>query len=1030
MRRQTAPTSLLLAFVLLSDLGAQDGVQEAASVAETKVDLTLISGMKYRCVGPSRGGRVTTVAGVAQRPGEFYMGATGGGVWKTTNFGVRWRNVSDGFFTTPSIGAIRVAPSNPDVVYAGTGSDGLRSNVITGRGVYKSTDAGKTWQCVGLEKVGQIGAVEVDPTNPDVVWVAAIGQAFQPNMERGVFRSRDGGKTWKKVLFVSDKIGIVDLELNPADPDEIYACSWRAERKPWTIISGAEGCGLYKSTDGGESWRRLTKGLPSGVVGKSDLAVSRANPRRVYALIEASKGQGGVYRSDDQGETFERVNSDARLVNRPFYYCNIDADPSNAEMVYVNTRRFYRSSDGGKRWRTMSTPHGDNHDVWIHPDNPKLMIQCNDGGANVSIDGGRTWSTQSNQPTAELYQVAVDDRFPYWLYAGQQDNSTIRVPSNPPYPAPAGPRGYWQSIGGCETGPAIPKPGDPDIVYANCKGRFGRFNFRTGQEKHYYVGAANMYGHNPRDLKYRFQRVAPIAVSPHDPKVVYHASQFLHRSRNEGEIWTTISPDLTAFEASKQVISGSPITRDITGEEFYSTIYAVAESKLKAGVIWVGANDGPVHVTRDGGKTWKNVTPPMLQKGGRVQTVEPSPHEPGKAYVCVLRYQLGDWRPHVYRTGDYGATWTWLTDGQNGIPKDTPTRVVREDPKRVGLLYAGTEFGVYVSFDDGGKWHSLQLNLPVTPVTDMRVHRGDLVLSTMGRSFWILDDIAPVRQLSRTKLQPDLHVFQPSSAIRFRTARSRGGSGVQYLLTGAYVDYWLAKDTPQLTVEVLDHAGRVVRKMRVARTRRRAPADATGGMRPVPPVLAQRLSGTAGAHRFRWDLRHQGPKAVPATGNRRGGRRTGEAGGRRGRGSRGPVVAPGRYSLRFRAGSVTRTVPMDVRIDPRLAADGVTPEHLVMQETLALQVRDTITRARAVAARIQKQKAAGKDDKERDRLAKLEAELVTAKGAYPQPMLQDQLRYLASMLDRADQKPGQDAYTRHKELVAWLDRIVAALKWT
>ena len=506
-------------------------------------------------------------------------------------------------------------------------------------------------------------------------------------------------------------------------------------------------------------------------------------------------------------------------------------------MLYVNSTRFYRSRDAGESWRTVSTPHGDNHDIWIDPDNSKLMIQCNDGGANVSIDGGSNWSTQSNQPTAELYQVAVDDRFPYWLYAGQQDNSTIRVPSLPPYPTPAGAQGYWQSIGGCETGPAIPKRGDADIVYANCKGRFGRFNFRTGQEKQFYVGAANMYGHNPRDLKFRFQRVSPIAVSPHDVNVVYHASQYLHRSVDEGETWKIISPDLTANDPSKQVISGGPITRDITGEEFYSTIYAIAESKVAKGLIWVGANDGPVHVTRDGGKTWKKMSIEGLPPGGRVQTVEPSPHSASKAYVSVLRYQLGDWRPHIYRTTDFGSSWRRITDG---IPTDTPTRVVREDPVRKGLLYAGTEFGMFVSFDDGGNWQPLQLNLPVTPVTDIVVKGGDVVMSTMGRSFWILDDVSRLRQLGLAESK-DLHVFRPAPAYRVRMSRSRGGSGVQYLSTGAYVDYWLAKNARTLTLEVMDSEGEVVRRIQSRRRRRRTPeGDAGTGMRPTAVAAVDR----------------------------------------------------------------------------------------------------------------------------------------------------------------------------------------------
>jgi len=1001
--------------------------QAAPQTPTEQLAAGLFEGLRYRCVGPTRGGRVTTVTGVAQRPGHFYMGATGGGVFKTQDYGKRWRNVSDGYLTTPSIGAIRVAPSDPDVVYVGTGSDGIRSNVITGRGAWKSADAGKTWEFLGLAATGQIGAVEIHPSNPDIVYVAAIGQAFQSNPERGVYRSKDGGKTWEHVLSISDKVGVVDLELHPADPDTVYACSWRAERKPWTIISGAKGCGLYKSVDGGDRWQKLAGGLPTGVVGKSDLAVSRAAPNRLYALIEAEPGQAGLYRSDDSGGSFKLISTRSGLLDRPFYYCNIDADPSDADTLYVNSTRFYRSKDAGKTWGSVSTPHGDNHDIWIHPDNPKLMVQGNDGGANVSIDGGRTWSTQNNQPTAELYQVNIDDRFPYWLYAGQQDNSTIRVPSNPPYSSPAGPQGYWQSIGGCETGPAVPKPGDANIVYAACKGRFGRFNFRTGQEKQFYVGAANMYGHNPKNLRYRFQRVSPITLSPHDPRIVYHASQFLHRSKDEGETWETISPDLTAFEPSTQVISGAPLTRDITGEEFYSTLYTVAESPLTPGLIWVGANDGPIHVTRDHGKSWTNVTPPTLPKGGRVQTVEPSWHRPGRCIASVLRYQLGDWRPHIYRTEDFGETWVHLSSASSGLPQDTPSRVVREDPQREGLLYAGMEFGMFVSFDNGRRWRSLQRNLPVTPITDIKVHAGDLVLSTMGRSFWILDDLSPLHQFGLNKVQDTLHVFQPRKAYRVRSSRGGSRGDVQYLSTGGFLDYHLSEDVDQLTFEVLNADGDVIRQVESRRGRRPArPRDTGSGMRPSPRIPRASLGRTAGAHRYRWDLRHGG-----ASTSARPGRPgalvknvdTGQMERRRPSG-RGPVVAPGRYTVRISTGATERTVSLEVVVDPRVAADGITQADLEAQVDLCLRVGGLSARASALGSRLSRAQADKEHQDALQGLRSLRAELLTStEGRYQRPMLRDQIRYLSSMIGRADQRPGKDAYERADELNAWLTRL-------
>ena len=941
--------------------------------------------LEYRMVGPSRGGRVTAVAGVARQPGTFYMGATGGGVWKTTDYGQSWINVSDHYFQTGSIGAIGVAPSDPSLVWVGTGSDGLRSNVIAGRGVYRSADAGKTWTFAGLYDVGQIGAVLIHPADPNLVYIAAIGHAFGPSKERGVYRTRDGGKTWEKVLFVSDSTGAVDLEFAPDNPREIYASLWRAERKPWTIISGAREGGIYKSADGGDTWTRLTAGLPRGLIGKSDLAVSPAAPSRVYALVEAPEPEDGLYRSDDRGRTWTLVSSFNPLLNRPFYYTNVDADPKDADVVWVSNERFFRSADGGKNWERRSTPHGDNHDMWIDPGDSDVFIQSNDGGANVTRDGGKTWSTQHNQPTAELYQVAVDDQFPYWLYAGQQDNTTIMVPSLPAYPHPGGMTGFWREIGGCETGPAVPKPGNPDIVYANCKGRFGRYSHRTGQERQYYVGAMNIYGHNPKDLPYRFQRVAPIEVSPHDPNVVYHGSQYVHRTTDDGATWETISPDLTANPPDGRVVSGTPITRDITGEEYYSTLYVIEESPLERGVIWAGANDGPVHVTRDGGKTWTNVTPRDLPPGGRVQNLDPSPHRAGKAYVAVYRYLLGDWQPYIYRTADYGRTWTRLTSGRNGIPGDSPTRVVREDPDREGLLYAGTEFGLFVSLDDGATWRPFQQNLPATPVTDIKVHRKDLVLSTMGRSFWILDDVTPLHEWTP---QLATHLFTPRDAYRMRYDDGRGRPGDPvYPTPAALIHYQLAQEPAgggTVTLEILDAAGGVIRAF---------PAAPKG----------------RGLHRFAWDLRYSGAWDKDST--------------RAGRG--GPMVAPGTYQVRVTAGSWSETRKFRVLVDPRVERDGVTQADLEAQVALRLKVRDALSESRRAVERLR----GVKDEAVKRRLAGVEAALVTAEGhRYPQPMLVAQLEYLYAMLGTADQKPGRDAVARFAELRSALDRQLAELR--
>lgn len=963
--------------------------------------------LEYKCVGPTRGGRVTAVAGVASQPNVYYMGATGGGVWKTTDYGTSWENVSDGFFSTPSIGAIRVAQNDPNIVYVGTGSDGLRSNVITGKGVYKSVNAGKTWQHIGLEKVGQIGAVEIHPQDHNVVFVAAIGQAFNPNPERGVYRTKDGGKSWEKVLFISDKIGAADLEFMPSNPNIIYATVWRGERKPWTIISGGEENGIYKSVDGGDTWTKLENGLPTDIVGKIDLAVCPANSSIVYALVEAPGEKSGLYRSEDQGNSFTHVSNYKALTLRPFYYTNVDVDPQDPDVVYVMATRYHKSTDGGKTWSRMRPPHGDNHDMWINPHDTDLFIQANDGGANVTHNGGKTWSTQLNQPTAELYQVEVDDQYPYWLYAGQQDNyTTISVPSRPPYSHQAGPIGLIMNTGGCETGPAVPKPGNPDIVYSNCKGRFTVFNKKTGQEQHYNVGAANMYGHNPKDLKFRFQRVSPIHVSPHDPDVVYHTSQYVHKTTDDGKTWEIISPDLTAFEADKQVISGSPITRDITGEEFYSTIYAIRESRLQEGLIWVGANDGPVHVTRDGGENWKNVTPKSLPGGGRIDCVEPSPHDPAKAYFTSLRYQLGDWKPYIYKTSNYGRSWKLLTDGDNGIPADYPVRVVREDPDREGLLYAGTEFGMFVSFDDGKSWSSFQQNLPVTPITDIKVHRKDLVLSTMGRSFWIMDNLSSLHQEADQIDRQEAYLFKPKDHLRYRYRAGRSGSEhVSYPLPSVAIEYFLPEDQKSpLKLELLNDQGEVVRTFLSGR-------NSSGGTRTsverdmatnnIKFTIDSDLRTKAGFHRFQWDMRHHGPWDANA-------RRAYRSG---------PMVSPGTYTARLTVGDQTMEQSFDLEMEPKVAAAGVTVEQLKEQERVSLEVVYLLSRVRRMAQEVKdKQKAEGAD---LEALKELEKRLLTEQSnSYQQPKLVDQVRYLYNLVNQADQVLGKDIYDRLDELKA------------
>lgn len=984
-------------------------------------------GMKYRNVGPTRGGRVTAVAGTVAAPSTFYLGASGGGIWKTEDYGTSWNNVSDGYFSTPSIGDIAVAQNDANIIYVGTGSDGLRSNVIAGKGMYKSIDGGATWQHIGLDDTGHIGAVEINPENHNVVYVAAIGQAFNANQERGLYKTVDGGRNWEQVLYISDETGISDVEMLPGNPEIVFATAWKAERKPWTIISGGENeeGGLFKSVDGGASWDKITEGLPTGLIGKMDLALSPADSSIVYLLVEAPGDEAGLYKSIDQGQTFEQVSDHDGIITRPFYYANIDVDPQNPDIVYAMSTGNFISKDGGENWERLATPHGDNHDMWINPNDPDLYIQANDGGANVTHNGGQTWSTQFNQPTAELYQVEVDDQYPYWLYAGMQDNgTTIAVPSIAPYGVQHSNR-WIVDTGGCETGPAVPKPGDHNIVYADCKGRFGVFDKRLGTEKGYYVGAANMYGQNPRDLRYRFQRVSPIHVSPHDPGVVYHTSQYVHRTTDEGKTWETISPDLTAFEAEYQVISGSPITRDITGEEFYSTIYSIRESSVQAGVIWVGANDGPVHVTRDNGESWDDVTPRRLPPGGRVDAVEPSPHDAAKAYIALLRYQFGDWKPYIYRTNDFGRSWDLLTDG-NGIPEDYPTRVVREDPDKVGVLYAGTEYGIFVSLDDGDTWHDFQQNLPVTPVTDIKIVRGDLAISTMGRSFWVLDNITTLQQDAINSLDSEPALFQPKTTIRYRRPRGMPNTEVpDYPQPAVVIDYYLPENfSERLVMEILDDAGNVVNRF----TNADEDSDDGPGEQALTDMgtnqtiflVDDSLSTDAGLNRFRWTMRHFG--AWHSNGDRRY--------------QNGPMVKPGTYTVRLSAGDSTMEHAFELQVDPRVLAGGTTLADISAQVDLQLEITELLSSARRLEDEL---------DTEQEELEELETEnglsaqqqarlenvnavlsaLQTAEGIYMEPMLTAQISYLYNMINAADQAPGQEAEMRFTELNQQLQALTA-----
>ncbi|MHB1313490.1 MAG: WD40/YVTN/BNR-like repeat-containing protein, partial [Gemmatimonadaceae bacterium] len=976
--------------------------------------------LRYRMVGPGRGGRVTTVTGVPSQPHTFYMGSTGGGVWRTDNAGQSWVNLTDKFFAVGSMGAVEVSLSNPDIIYVGTGSDGLRSNVSIGNGVYKSADAGKTWTHIGLSDVGNIGGVRVHPSNPDIAFVAAIGNPFKPNNDRGLYRTTDGGKSWQRVLYVSDSTGAVDVEFQPGNPNVLYASMWRAERKPWTIISGAREGGVYKSTDGGSTWTKLTNGLPGDLVGKSNVAVTPADPNVVWVLIEAKPG-GGLYRSNDAGQSFTLASDYAQLITRPFYYTNITVSPRDPNTVWVGSEGFHKTTDGGKTWRAMNIPHGDNHDLWINPGDADLMVQSNDGGATVSINGGRTWSTLYNQPTAEIYQVYVDNQFPYRLYGAQQDNSTLIVPSLPLSSGrPDSPMQEWRTGPGCETGPIFPHLTNPDTVYGSCKGQFSRLRLSSGSEKQYWVGAQSLYGMAAKDLIYRFQRVSPMEFSPHDARVIYYGSQYLHRTRDEGRTWERISPDLTANPVElRGNYSGTPITVDNTGEESYSTLYAIREATLEKSVIWTGANDGPFYVTRDDGLTWKNVTPKAQPKGCRVQNIEPSPHRRGSAYYAVYCYLLGDFKPYLWRTDNYGASWTLLTDGTNGIAANEPTRVVREDPKRQGLLYAGTEFGIYVSFDNGAHWRSFQGNLPHTPVTDLKVHHDDLVLSTQGRAFWILDNLTALRTFDGTLDAAPARLFAPRDAYRVRYAGSFGGvegsrndpADPQYPPAGAMIDYWLSPSlTGPVTLDILDVTGTVIRSFS---------SDGAGVATAAGPMVTvrsgtPRLPRSAGMNRFTWDFTVAGAWSPNAAQS----------------GRNGPAVAPGSYRVRLTAGQTTLTQPLTVRIDPRSAADGITVADLQAQFNHNVKVRDLVTEVNRLVSTL---------DEQRKRLASagaaaadtvrgvdaIRATVVTPPIRYTKPELQSHIQYLYGMTTQADQRLGRDATERYTTLRKELDVTMA-----
>ena len=777
-----------------------------------QVDTTLVGGMKWRQIGPFRGGRVLAVAGVPGDPSTYYFGAVAGGIFKSTNGGMTWVPTFD-HQSISSIGAIAVADADHNVLYAGSGEACLRGNISYGDGVYKSTDAGRTWTNVGLKDSRHIGAVIVDPRNPDVVLVAALGHAWGPNAERGVFRTADGGKTWQKVLYKDENTGAIDVVFDPKNPSIVYAALWQVRRQPWTFNSGGPGSGLYKSVDGGLTWKQLQgNGLPAGELGRIGIAVSGADSNRVYAIIEAK--EGGIYRSNDAGNSWMRVNDDERYRQRAWYFSHIFADPQNVDTMYVLNTGAFRSNDGGKTFDLLPAPHGDHHGLWIDPTNPQRIMNSNDGGVTISVDGGKTWTEQNNQPTAQFYHVVTDNHWPYRVYGAQQDNSTVAIASQSDDGVIA--RQDWYEVGGGESGYISVDPRDSEIVYAGSDAAIiTRYDHRTNQLTDVSPYPLDTSGNGANALKYRFQWTEPVLVSAYDSNVIYSAAQFVMKTADQGHSWSAISPDLTRNDKSKQKPSGGDITLDITSVEYYDTVFALAESPLQKGMLWAGTDDGLIHLTRDDGKKWENVTPKDMPDWSMVSIIDAGHFDAGTAYAAIDRHKLDDFNPVIYKTHDYGKTWTRIN---SGIPAGAYVRSVREDPKVKGLLYAGTETGVYFSIDDGAHWHSLQLNLPTTPIHDLAIKDDDLIAATHGRSFWILDDVSPLRQASANIANDEFHLYQPATATRlhFPDQVDRKRPVGDNPPKGAVLYYYLKSkpsEKEEITIDIFDAQGKRVRHL-------------------------------------------------------------------------------------------------------------------------------------------------------------------------------------------------------------------------
>ena len=995
-----------------------------------------LKGLQWRSIGPFRGGRVTAVAGVPSQPMVYYFGATGGGVWKTTDGGVNWDPISDEYFTTGSVGAIGISESDPNVIYVGMGESPIRGNVSHGDGVYKSTDAGKTWKKVGLDDTRHIGRVRVHPKNPDLVYVAALGHIFGPNEQRGVFRSKDGGKTWEKVFYRNNRAGAIDLILDPSNPSIIYAGFWEVSRTPYSLESGGQGSGLFKSIDGGDTWNEITRnpGMPKGLVGKVGITVSAVNPERLWAIIEAE--DGGVFRSDNGGRSWIKTNEQRNLRQRAWYYTRIYADTKNVDTVYVLNTAFYRSNDGGRTYTTISVPHGDNHDLWIAPEDAQRMINSNDGGANVSFNGGRTW-TEQDQPTAQFYRVAIDNDFPYHIYGAQQDNSTVKILSRSMSGGITS--RDWEETAGSESGWVVPHPKDSNIVFGgNYGGYLSRLDHRTGQDRNITVWPDNPMGWGAEGMKYRFQWNFPIVFSPHDPNTLYTGGNVLFKSTNEGQSWQAISGDLTRNDKTKLGPSGGPITKDNTSVEYYCTIFTLQESPIQKGLIWTGSDDGLVHVTRDGGQKWENVTPKDMPNWMQINSIEASPHDPATAYFAGTMYKSDDFRPYLYKTGDFGKTWKKIN---SGIPATAFTRVIREDPNRRGLLYAGTETGIYVSFNDGESWQSLQLNLPVVPITDLAVHKRekDLVAATQGRSFWVLDDLSVLHQWKDAITGNAAHLYKPEDAYRMASSgrsSSVGSTAGTNPPAGAVIWYYL-KDKPkgEVILEILDGAGKQVKSFSSKAAEGEQPAAPAEDGFPTPGRAA-RVSAEKGLNRFVWNLRYTDATRFPGlilwSGN-----------------TSGPRAVPGTYQVKLTVDGQSMSENFELKKDPRLST---TQEEFQKQFDLLISIRNKLSEIHGAVSEIRDlrkqvdelvKRIGGQANSQsiveagkslNSKLRAIEEELYQTRNQSNQdPLnypirLNNKLAALASVVASADAIPTDQSYQVLQELSARIDAQLLLFK--